>query len=836
MSDTNPLLQHPFFSEPILRQAPQDGGRPLADLISESQVDPPPSPTGREMAADVFRPLTPKRMGEYLTQKTLPQFDEGQRRLEQERAAKLPAAQWETKNLSPTMRKALAAAGSAAQGMTADTFAYIPGVLAKGLGKAGVSGYESYADMPVVEAKKALERKIAAASALEPGYGLAGQAGGLALGAATLPALLPSKGAAVSGAATGTLYGGLSGGAQEGEVRDALTGALVGALGGAVLGPVIERTASGLTRLYTGGRPVVDASGSLTPEAYKLARQSGLTDEQVNLLTPQLRQTFESRGLTPAAAKEARFAEFGIEPKRGMVSDDPQQLAREARFGDYGKLADESAEAAKTMVGGGQVPLRTAVEDAISAGQKNAQSLKNAVSDAYAKAESVPGSFSRESLTNVGDRLLGLLARDEKALAFRNSELVQGAAQKLNSDLGSFLPTGDPAAPRIMWRNFRAVEEARKGLGQNLEAARNNTDRAGMRRLIHEFEDYIENSINSGAFSGDRSVSSQWALGRKMFSDYQNKFGVKKTGEEAGTLMRSVLDGTKTADQVGNMMFNFASSGDATAKREALKVFFQLQRALGRGSPELETIKRSYVQQMMTPTKKGENFTAKDFADTAKQIDSFLKGSASDFARRTLTKEDMSMLARYADVMRMAGKSPQSITPEALGPLAQAISVVAPVTAAAASYSLGAIHPILATMLGAAAAVPARVGAIRGSEYMAKRAANLPPRSEGRPYQFPSVRTGIPLTAAAVPELEEGVSAVSKDLGDAFQRARPVTITPDRPQRATGGRTGGMTADMLIAAAERAKKTIGKDTEALLSTPDASVARALALANQKLEG
>jgi hypothetical protein len=45
-----------------------------------------------------------------------------------------------------------------------------------------------------------------------------------------------------------------------------------------------------------------------------------------------------------------------------------------------------------------------------------------------------------------------------------------------------------------------------------------------------------------------------------------------------------------------------------------------------------------------------------------------------------------------------------------------------------------------------------------------------------------------------------------------------------------------MTADMLIAAAERAKKTIGKDTEALLSTPDASVARALALANQKLEG
>lgn len=58
----------------------------------------------------------------------------------------------------------------------------------------------------------------------------------------------------------------------------------------------------------------------------------------------------------------------------------------------------------------------------------------------------------------------------------------------------------------------------------------------------------------------------------------------------------------------------------------------------------------------------------------------------------------------------------------------------------------------------------------------------------------------------------------------------------DRTKRATGGRAGGMTADMLIKAAERAKKDIGKGTEALLSTPDAMVAKALAVANEKLEG
>lgn len=807
-------------SESMYDTQPEGGSLSPVDL-SQAQTGEFPYPTTQEVVSEkIFRPLTPRRMAEYLEQKTVPQFEAGQRKLEQDRASKIPAAQWEVKNLSPALTKALAATGSAAQGMTADTFAYLPALAAKGLGKAGVSGYESYSEMPVVEAKKAAERKISAASTLEPGYGLAGQVGGVGMGMATLPAVMPAKGAMASGAATGALYGGISGGAQEGELKDALTGALIGGAGGAVLAPVIERVASGLIRMKTGGRPVIDSSGNLTPEAYRLARQSGMTDEQVGLLTPQLQQTFESRGLTPAAAKEARFAEFGIEPKRGMVSDDAQQLAKEARFGDYGKVAEEASEAARTVVGGEQVPLRTAVEEAVAAGQKGAQSLKSAVDQAYARASSAPGSFSRDALTDVGDRLLGQMAQDKNALAFRNSELVQGAAKKLNSDLGAFLPTGDPNAPRIMWRNFSAVEEARKGLNQAFGSAKDKTDKAGMRRLINDFDQHIEDSITNGAFSGNKDVVDQWRDARKLFSSYQNRFGVKKTGEEAGTLMRSVLDGTKTPDQVGNMMFNFASSGDASAKRDALKVFFQLQRALGSGSPELETIRRSFVQQMMTPTKSGENFTAKDFAKTAKQVDNFLRGNASDFAKRTLAKEDIAMLSRYADVMRMAGKSPEKLTPEALGPLAQTISIVAPATAAAASYALGAVHPVLATALGAAAAIPARLGAIKGSEYMAKRAANLPPVSEPRTYRFPSARTGIPLGAAAVPEVEENINA----------------LTEPRPARATGGRTGAgaMTADMLVKAAERARKSIGEGTKSILGAPDESVVKALAIANQKI--
>jgi hypothetical protein len=101
-----------------------------------------------------------------------------------------------------------------------------------------------------------------------------------------------------------------------------------------------------------------------------------------------------------------------------------------------------------------------------------------------------------------------------------------------------------------------------------------------------------------------------------------------------------------------------------------------------------------------------------------------------------------------------------------------------------------------------------------------------------------------PAQAAELGRLASGSPAVSQVLDKIVNAMNNKIITgtsaavtsQQRPERASGGRTNGITADGLILAAERAKKSIGKDTEALLSTPDASVAKALALANQKLEG
>ena len=721
--------------------------------------------------------------------------------------------------LPAPVQQALAGTTSFAKSYFPGVFEYLPALGAKALGKLGVSGYEPAAEAPLGDIRSRVKAIESEAVEKYPKTAAAGTVGGLGAGIATLPTItrLPYFGAlgtAGSGAATGALYGGISEGAEKGTLAGAGMGAGLGLLAGGTLSPLAEKALSGVSALAGIGRPVVDRLGNLTQEAIDIARGAGLSDAKIAELTPELIQTFSQRGLTPAAAREAPFVRFGIEPKRGMVSEDPMQLKRELQYGSYDPFARQAAAGVESMLGGSQMPLRDAISQAVDKGAGEAAKLKSAYEKAYRIAGETPGSFSRETLTNVGDKLLGGLAQDEAALSYRGSDHVQSAAKKLNENLGQFLETGDPMAPRVMWRNFRAVEEARKGLNQYLSSATDKTDRAGMRRLINDFDQYIENSINNGAFSGDRAVANQWRDARKIFSQYQDKFGYKKSGEEAGSLMKQIIEGQKTPEEVGNMMFNFASTGEASAKASALKTYLQLKRALGPNSPELNQIQQSFLQQLMTPVKEGEKASPKMFAETAKQIDSFLKGSQAAFANKIFGEEDRRVLQLYADTMRQAAISPKDLTPEKMSRITKFMYDAAPAVASAALYSLGNVHPVLAAAVSIPVGLASRFAALRSGELAAQRAANLPPETVSRMYDLPAVRRAVPLM---------------------YENAFQTESHGGRIGRATGGYvTHGMTADMLIAAAERAKKQNQQTTKKILEAPDEHVAKALEVANQHI--
>jgi hypothetical protein len=57
---------------------------------------------------------------------------------------------------------------------------------------------------------------------------------------------------------------------------------------------------------------------------------------------------------------------------------------------------------------------------------------------------------------------------------------------------------------------------------------------------------------------------------------------------------------------------------------------------------------------------------------------------------------------------------------------------------------------------------------------------------------------------------------------------------PEPIQRKHGGRVGGMTADQLLSAVERAKKKTRANTKPMLGLHDNQVAKALEIANHKI--
>lgn len=802
-----------FEFAPETSQAPSaPAGAPEFTFVEQEPAAQLPSPV------QSARAITPKRLGQYLEQRMLPALERTQQQAEIEREPRAAAARMELGSLPEGARKALAGFGSAADTMTLGAFPYIAGASAVGLGKLGVPGYERYAETPIIEAKRDVERKIKAASTLYPGYSLTGQAAGIGGGAAMLPAVAPAAGPAVSGALTGLLYGGASSALkEEGDIYETLKGAGLGTVLGGVGAPIIERTLSGLTRVIKGGKPVITSSGQLTDEAMAAAKAAGLSDDEIRTLGPHLQQTFERRGVTPAAATESRFAEFGMQPSRGMVTGDPAQLAREKAYGSLAPLGEQAAEAARRQVGGTGATLSDAVSDAVSRGRQEAAKLKSAYESAYGAAERVPGSFSRESISNIGERIRGNWGM-RGDLNFYSSDLARTTAEKLDKTLGAKISSPVSPGVSVIHRDFRAVEEGRKILNSAFSSAQNKTDRAAVRKLIEDFDDHIERSITNGAFSGDSRVVDQWKQARKLFSEYQNKYGVRRSGDEAGTLMKQVLDGTKSSDDVANMMFNF-SGGDATMRRDAARVFLQLRRALGPNSPELEQIKKSYVQQLMTPSTKGEKLTPKDFMRTAQNIEQTLRGRGVSFSRTALSPEERASLDRYAKVMRIVGGSAPSELPEKINMIARYAATATPLVASGASYALAMASPPVAATVGAALAVPGAISVVKGSPTIQSTLAGRAPPSVSRPYRFPSIRTGIPLATGAAPEIGENLPPVLEGLGGEKQ---------SRPGRATGGAVN------LRALANAAKKHVTRSTQDLLNEHDDTVAKALEVANKHI--
>jgi hypothetical protein len=666
-----------------------------------------------------------------------------------------------------------------------------------------------------------------------PKTALAGQTTGLVGSAMTLPVVAPKAGAFISGVGTGSLYGGISGLSENLDPLDAVRNAVVGGIAGGTLGPLAEKALGGFSRIVSSGKNLLDDNGFLTQEATEIAKKAGMTNSEILMLAPQLAASFKKYGMRPESATMARFEEFGITPTQGMVTKDPVQLAKESEFAQpsYGRVQQQAKEASEDLTGTSLMP-REAVDIAHQAVQEKAAAAKNIADKAYSDAAEMGGYFPVKDITGVGKKIAFDLNKSSNLASVSTNPLVTETLKRLDDQLGKEKPIYEPFVPggppvTTVHNDFRAVEEGRVVLNQALTAAISSGDNVNVRAIntvIDKFDSYIENKLTQGAFSGDPNVLNKWKEARSLWSEYKTKFGVQRSGDESGKLLKQIIDDGKSPDDVGRMIFNYAAvTGDASMKVTALKTISQLNRALGPNSPEMQGIKSSFVNSLMSVA----DATPKGFNNTANRIDDFIKGRGAGIANNLLSRQERAVLDRFSKVMRDAGSLSENQLQKEVSIIAETAKLSAPSLLSGMSYALGMLHPVLATMMGVAGYAPQIVKGIQGTEYFASKAANAPFTGKGLLPPVPGVRVATPNLVYQNPDFENAMEEANKIIEN--KTGVPM-------ERASGGRTMSKNptakAMALIAMADRIKKEQGKDTSSLLNLDDTTVAKALAVANR----
>ncbi len=211
------------------------------------------------------------------------------------------------------------------------------------------------------------------------------------------------------------------------------------------------------------------------------------------------------------------------------------------------------------------------------------------------------------------------------------------------------------AAPEVgTGFTFQDVENVRKQLVSLRNDARramlsggSESDFRGMNRTIDQFENGVENMVQSGKFSGDPSVLAKQKAARAAHADYRAKFTKRGPGDDVGAAVEKILgrytDTKATPDQIVQMAYGSAvSPGGAMPTRIAQRI----QTVFGKDSEEWKAYKQGLISHVMG---------AADLAPEARaaRIENFLDGTKGrGLARIAFSPGDRASLASHAASLR----------------------------------------------------------------------------------------------------------------------------------------------------------------------------------------
>lgn len=678
--------------------------------------------------------------------------------------------------------------------------------------------------------EEALARKepgaSAAGTAAGIGAGLLTPLGPLATAAKAARAAATAKfgstaGKMTEGAVIGGTLGGVSGTLGEADIREGLKDAALGAGFGAALQPVV----GSLGRYFTKIPKVVDEAGNLTDDAkaaVQRAFKGRLSPDEISSFQDEIIKSFQKKGVSEAAAKEALLAKEGVTPTRSMVTGEAAPKAAE----DVTTAAAQKAQ--ETLAARGEKLMGTPAEEGALAEalHKKVMEVKPEARRPFEEMGKIPGQFTEESFDLFMPAIQKRLSADQKPISSKdldNAGYTQAsrAFKFLEEGIGAGnLPLKD-LATGVDIPNISNFEATRRSLNNFVQAAKG-PDRAAMKMIQKGFDDAYDEALVKGMFTGDaQAVKEGLQAARNGWKDFKARFFDKSqpSGIKFNAAINEMIDKT-TGQFIENpsasafLAANHVLAGGLLSPKVGLGTFERLEKAFGAGSPQMKLVEDQIKTMVLSPPK--------GMSDIPKSIDKFLLENRA-VAERVFSGKDgnpsVADLRRFAEAVRIINERPMAQSDKDLRILAAGERLLKFGVSGAAGYLHG-LPAAAATYVGTTG-VEKGVGAVRGAiQRGAERA--------GAPSEVPGV--SVPIFKQGS-ELRGPVRTLSplEDTGEEPGYGPPMEV---RTQRATGGRIS----DSLVRAAEMAKKSINNETKPLLESHDNHIAHALEVANRTLEG
>lgn len=217
-----------------------------------------------------------------------------------------------------------------------------------------------------------------------------------------------------------------------------------------------------------------------------------------------------------------------------------------------------------------------------------------------------------------------------------------GELRNPNKAVGARPPAfGDEQIAAI---SIQGIERTRKVLSFLRKGATNDADRRAAGAVVREFDNWLDDAVDSALFSGSDEALAAIKNARAANAEWRSRFF--NNADDAGKIINKIVTGEITPQEVANWVIGASKVG---AKGVSSRFLTRLAEATGGDAQAMQAIRGGIWNRLSQATAGAD---AKGGVKAANEIYEFLNGSGRDIANRLFTPEQRSVMRAYADTVR----------------------------------------------------------------------------------------------------------------------------------------------------------------------------------------